>query len=389
MKILFLNWNSFGNEDIIPAFRELKHEVIVHPFAKIVSVHDAEWEKGFTATLRAHVPDFVFSFAYFPIVSKVCQAEGILYVSWVYDSPHVALYSYTMINSCNRVFIFDKELCLSFIRSGFKNVFYLPMAANTSRLDAMLEAQSPDVISRYSSDISLVGSLYSEPKHNLYSRITSIRPYVKGYLDALIQAQMMVYGYNFIEEALTPQIIEELLQSDYSMRPSPTGVESSEYLYAQYVLNRHVTSLEREKILRLLGQLTTVDLYTHDSSVRMEGVRNHGPVDYYDTMPYVFNNSKINLNISLRSIQSGIPLRAFDIMGCGGFLLSNYQADFLDFFVPGEDFVFYDNIEQVKDLAAYYLAHDDEREAIRKCGHRKIQCGHTYKHRLEEIFSVL
>lgn len=389
MKILFLNWNSFGNEDIIPAFRELNHEVIIYPFAKIVSYCDEKWEKEFSAQLRSCVPDFVFSFAYFPIVSKMCQSEGILYLSWVYDSPQAALYSYTMINSCNRVFIFDKDLCLSFIRSGFKNVFYLPMAANTARLDAMLAVQSPAVVSQYKSDISFVGSLYSEPKHNLYSRLTSIRPYVKGYLDALVQAQLTVYGYNFIEEALTPQIVEELLRSDYPMHPHSTGVESSQYLYAQYVLNRRVTSLEREKILRLLGRLTTVDLYTHDASVRMEGVRNHGPVDYYDTMPYIFNNSKINLNISLRSIKSGIPLRAFDIMGCGGFLLSNYQSDFLDFFIPGEDLVFYESIEQAGKLAEYYLKNDDEREAIRTNGHKKVQSGHTYRHRLEEMFTAI
>ena len=243
MKILFLNWNSFGNEDIIPAFRELNHEVVLYPFAKIVSNYDEKWEKEFSSALRSLVPDFVFSFAYFPIVSKVCQSEKILYLSWVYDSPQVALYSYTMINSCNRVFIFDKELCMSFIRSGFKNIFYLPMAANTARLNAMLAAQSPAIASRYKSNISFVGSLYSEPKHNLYSRLTSIRPYVKGYLDGLIHAQLAVYGFNFIEDALTPQILEELLRSDYPMHPHSTGVESSQYLYAQYVLNRRVTSL--------------------------------------------------------------------------------------------------------------------------------------------------
>lgn len=54
-----------------------------------------------------------------------------------------------------------------------------------------------------------------------------------------------------------------------------------------------------------------------------------GAVDYYEVMPHVFKQSKINLNITLRSIQSGMPLRAWDIMGAGGFLLSNYQADFL------------------------------------------------------------
>ena len=32
-------------------------------------------------------------------------------------------------------------------------------------------------------------------------------------------------------------------------------------------------------------------------------------------------------------------------MGSGGFLLTNYQNDFLDFFISDEDFVFYENSE--------------------------------------------
>ena len=52
-------------------------------------------------------------------------------------------------------------------------------------------------------------------------------------------------------------------------------------------------------------------------------------------MPLVFQNSKINLNITLRSIKNGIPLRAIDIMGAGGFLLTNYQNDFGLHFTDG------------------------------------------------------
>lgn len=389
MKILFINWNSFGNEDLTAALREMGHKVILYPFSKSISFYDREWEQAFVSRLRLEVPDCVFSFAYFPIISKACESEGIVYLSWVYDSPHVALYSYTMLNGCNRIFLFDKELCHTFLQAGFQHIYYLPMAVNPSRIGHMLATQSADTIRRYTSDISFVGSLYSEPKHNLYSRLTNIRPFTRGYLDGLILAQMKVYGYNFLESALTPDIMDDLLKSDYPLKPASDSVESSEYLYAQYVLNRKVTSLEREQILTLLGQENTVDLYTYDSSVSIKGVRNHGPVDYYDTMPYVFYNSRINLNISLRSIHSGIPLRAFDIMGCGGFLLSNYQADFLDFFSPGEDFVFYETTEEVPSLARYYLAHEDERRAICQNGQKKVLENHTYRHRLTDIFSIL
>ena len=38
-----------------------------------------------------------------------------------------------------------------------------------------------------------------------------------------------------------------------------------------------------------------------------------------------------------------------DIMGSGGFLLTNYQEDFLDDFQPGEDLVFYESEDDFLD----------------------------------------
>ncbi|MDE5866942.1 MAG: glycosyltransferase, partial [Lachnospiraceae bacterium] len=92
-----------------------------------------------------------------------------------------------------------------------------------------------------------------------------------------------------------------------------------------------------------------------------------------------------NLNISLRSIKSGIPQRAFDIMGSGGFLLSNYQNDFFDFFNAGEDFEFYESEKDLLNKIDYYLSHEDERFEIAANGHNKLAAGHTYRHRVQEM----
>ena len=96
-------------------------------------------------------------------------------------------------------------------------------------------------------------------------------------------------------------------------------------------------------------------------------------------MPYVFAISKINLNITLKSIQSGIPLRAMDIMGAGGFLLTNFQADFLDYFTPEEDFVYYNDTEDLLNKIEYYLSHDKERKEIAENGHRKVKENHSFE----------
>lgn len=169
----------------------------------------------------------------------------------------------------------------------------------------------------------------------------------------------------------------------------PDGVESIEYLFAQYVVNRQLTAVERLELLTEVAAGFGLDLYTPDKSFRLKGAVNHGGVDYYDYAPYVYKTAGINLNITLRSILSGIPLRAFEIMGAGGFLLTNYQADFMDFFVPDEDFVFYENKRDLMDKISYYLKHETERAQIAENGFKRIAAQHTYRHRAEEIVGCL
>lgn len=379
MKILFIEWASFGNADIKDAFAKEGHQVICFPFSNKDARRDAEIESALTARLRETVPDAVFSFNYFPLVSNVCKREGLPYISWIYDSPYVMLYSYTAINPCNTIYVFDRALCREFNDAGIKTVRYLPMAANTERLDTL---GSPDP----AYDVSFVGSLYNE-SHNFFDRMENLSAYAKGYLEGLMHAQMNVQGCNFIQESLSP-IMEELYRA-LPMDPNPDGVETREYLYAQYVINRKLTGLERLRLLTAVTKKHTLDLFTLDPSFTLPNLRNHGTADYYSEMPLVFKKSRINLNISLRSIKSGIPLRAFDIMGSGGFLLSNYQEDFLENFTPGVDFVYYESEEDLLQKIAYYLTHEAERAAIAKNGHDQMAAAHTYRHRVHEMLSGL
>lgn len=388
MRILMLTWKSFGNEDIIAAFQQLGHQVTELPFSDKGERTDEELEQSLNVSINSVLPDFLFSFNYFPVAAITCKKAGIPYIAWVYDSPYVRLYHYSINYPTNYVFVFDKEQYLEFHRAGITTVHYLPMAANTERLCAMNDFtsfQKTPWQNRH--EIAFVGSLYTE-KHQFYQRMDKLSPYTQGYLEGLMAAQKQVYGYNFIQELLTPDIIRDM-QHSLPMQPGADSVESVEYLFAQYVINRQITATERQELLTAVAAQYSLDLYTPDQSLQWKNCTNHGPVDYYEYAPYVFKQAKINLNISLRSILSGIPLRAFDIMGAGGFLLTNYQADFLDYFVPGEDFVFYESKKDLLDKIDYYLKNDSERVAIANNGLQKISADHTYKHRVKEILSYL
>ena len=386
MKVLFIEWESYGYQDIKEAFAEEGHELVCFPF-KVFGhqgeelLHDRETEGRLQSMLRKEVPDVVFSMDYFPVISTVCQKEDVRYISYNYDCPHVLLYSNTIVNPCNMIYVFDKETYLEYHRAGISTVHYMPLAVNTKRLDALDREQG--VLASPMYDVSFVGSLYLE-KGNYFDQIEPVLPErARGYLKALIMIQLKISGYDLVQEML-PAILDDLYRA-YPVEPMRDSVEPINFFYEQHVINRRITAIERIDLLEAVAQKYPVDVFTHIRDIPLRGIRVHGGVDYLREMPLIFKRSKIDLNITLRSIKSGIPLRAFDIMGAGGFLLTDHQADLLDLFVPGEDLVYYENKEDLLQKVGYYLEHEEERKAIARNGHDKVATKHTYRHRGQEM----
>ena len=120
----------------------------------------------------------------------------------------------------------------------------------------------------------------------------------------------------------------------------------------------------------------------------LQGVKCCGTVNYFDEMPYVFAASKINLNISVKGIQSGIPLRAYDVMSSGGFLLSNYQAELVEMFTYGEEMVVYESMEDAVEKCYFYLEHEDLRRKIAKNGKQKVFEEHNMADRIKIMLEL-
>ena len=391
MKILFMDWKSYGNEDILDAFNSLKSkgyaiELKMYPFDNHIENDDKEFINKFSEDLKKESPDFVMSFNYHPDVSIACNAVGVKYAAWVYDNPALRLFSYTLINPCNYVFLFDSQVYEFFVTKGFKTVYYLPLAAATARYDSINVTNADR--EKWGGKISFVGSLYNED-HNYFDQIVDkLSDYSRGYLEGLMRSQMEISGMDIVEKGLNKRVLQEMIDA-LGAKPNYDGVETYEYIYSNYVVDRKITSIERTEILKMLGEQFPVNLFTKDKEVTLPGVNNRGPIDYYNHMPYVFKTSDINLNITLRSIQRGIPLRVMDILGCGGFLLTNYQADMMSFFEPEKEFVYYESRQDLMEKAVYYLKHEDERLAIAESGLARVKAEHTYEQRLEEIIDVV
>lgn len=401
MKILIIENKSFGLEDLKSVLKLMGYTYTLIKFSDATNTDCKKFTDEFEKITEATKYDCVFSFNFFPVVSNNCNKINLPYISLIYDSPQIKTFSYTIINPCNHVFVFDSADYFRFHDQGIKTIEYMPLPVNVHRLDKQLgeyskpKAESPDNTTNpnYSSDISFIGSLYNE-KHNLYDRLVNsgIKNYTKGYLDAVMDIQNNIYGAYYLEDLLNGDVLDDMMNK-MEITTNPDGVETPAYVYANYFLCRKMATTQRLQILNALNfslaSKYKVNLYTHNPPNNLGNINCFHAIDYYDDMPHVLRQSKINLNITLRSIRSGIPLRCMDILGCGGFLLSNYQEDFLRHFVEGEDLVLYDSTTDLINKCEYYLEHEDKRKSIAKSGYEKVKENHNYEKVLNAMFSNL
>jgi len=383
MKILLYHWESYYEQDIQSILREegVSFEIISWKFQD--KNHDDTFLSYVKKNVSLNLFDCLFSINYWPLLSEICQQAGIPYLCWCYDNPlNVRDIQRTLGNEANHVYCFDKTQVLGYQRQGFQTVSHLPLGINRKRL-SKVSPYDPHCL-RFASDVSFVGKLYESALDQI---LAATDDYCKGYLQALINAQSEVYGAYLIDQSITDTFLDKINQSFRERVPGTGFVLHREEL--SFALACEVTRRDRIILLSLIGPRAKTKFYSYNDSSVIKGVEKCPPVDYLEEMPYVFAASRINLNPSLRAIQSGIPLRALDIMACGGFLLSNYQEELAEAFVHESEMVLYESLPDALEKALYYLKHEGERAKIALKGREKTLADYDMRDRLTLMFKTL
>lgn len=389
MKILFYRYGSICEPDLIECFKSADIQVVEERMEiDKKKCTPGEVVECLSKYFSSDTFLFVFSLNFFPAISEVCQVYKIPYVCWTVDSPLMELFSPALQNSVNRVFFFDKAQ-YEYFGKNLQNCFYMPLATNVTRWNQVINNASAFEKSKYATDISLVGSLYSEK--NPYRKIPGLSDWAKGYVDGIVQSQMKIFGYNIIETALNDRIMREFEEKvpDLSAGPYADNI-SKKYVMANNFLGIEIAYRERVRYLNDLAKVGRLDLYTFsDTSELDSNIKVHEGAKTLTEMPLIFNQSKINLNITIRPIQTGLSLRVFDVLGCGGFLMTNYQSELPDYFNIGEDLEAFASEEELVDKCAYYMANEEQREKIALSGYEKISKYHTYSNRFSEMIKAI
>ena len=395
MHILMYRWKAYNYRDIEQTFLLLGHTV--DNIEQELGSYDVspEFERVIEEKIRGTHYDMVFTVNYFPLISNVCERTGVNYVSWTCDNPLISMYHESVFHACNYIFTFDKTNYLEFRGMGVKHIWYLPLAVDTERMDALLgapeetgrrkAAQDPEM-QKHRGDVAFVGSLY---ERNSYDKIKSRLPeYLRGYFDAVMEAQLNISGANIVEPMLTTNILEQL-QEYFQLEKSEGSFSDLGLIFQTTVLGFKIAEIERRRALIELSKHYKVNVYSNSDVSDLLRIQYCGSVDYWSEMPKVFRMSKINLNFTIPNIKSGIPLRIWDVLGCGGFVLTNYQAEIPYYFKEGEDLVCFDGLEDLCEKVGYYLEHEEERKRIAWNGYRKVREKHSYIERIRTILDTV
>jgi spore maturation protein CgeB len=340
---------------------------------------------------------FVFSINYFAILAEACFAAGIPYIACSIDSPVPMEKQETLKYNTTTLFLFDSAEVYLYNKLGYVNVHYMPLASPVDRYDSI--KPTAEDWEKYGSQVSFVGNLY---EHKLYEYIGYLSDYKKGFFNAIIDYNVGRYDSYGFEDVLNldlsrwmnePKFIDAVFEGESVPGLNDvTVIESKEITdiidRVRYLTGKAITNRERIILITMLSRHWKFKLYSPSSNELFSDVIEMGTVDYYEEMPGVFKCTEINLNNTLKSIKSGIPLRCLDVMGCGGFLLTNYQRDLDEYYKDGENIAIYRSLDEAFEKCDFYLKHENSRMRIANLGYETVRKYYSYDVIISEIIRI-
>lgn len=392
MNLLYYSWKSNNDSIIQNQFLSLGHDIVVCSLSFSNYVHDPVFIDSIVRVIKVHKIDAIFSINFFPLLAKVCDITHLEYYSWVYDSPNLTLFTSEVNLPCNHIGVFDKAFVEYFKVLGITTVFHLPLAVDVPFFISKIDNPQYKTF-----DISFVGSLYN---NNFYDTLDVSFP-VRECSDEIINNLAFSSSELSFENAFPShdEDIQSYICSEWYRSMQLKGLTlgndyfcSNEYLVSYQIFDRKITETERTLLLEKIATKYPKDLcvFTDSNTSKLSHLHkcNKGIVNYSEEMPLVFNRSKININVTSRSIRSGIPLRILDILACKGFVLTNYRPELSDYFEIGKDIEVFYNVQDCIEKIKYYLEHDEERKAILVNGHRKVIDLFNYPSALSKLFNA-
>ncbi len=357
-------------------------------------------------------PDFVLTVNHLGvdhegILTGLLSAADIPLASWFVDNPYLALALYDQPSAKRTaIFTWDADNLEPLRRSGFEQVFYLPLATDELRFTP---APKASLTHPWRARVSFVGNSmviktrkrleYAEPSPALLAALPelargfgahpewSVRAYLfahhpelAGEFAALATPQrQLAYETAVIWESTRQYrraCLEQLMEFSPAIVGDPGWLET---FPGGGCAGGEVRA----------GANGGASAVPADKGCPPRRWRRIPELAYYDELPNFYPLSAINFNCTSLQMKGAVNQRVFDVPACGAFLLTDHRAQMERLFEPGREVVCYNQPEEIPDLVRHYLAHPQERRAVAQAARQRVLAEHTYTTRMGQLLTLM
>jgi len=336
--------------------------------------------ESFRELCRAVRPHALFSMNWSPELARLATANALGYASWTIDplpEARLRVLPGTDLARCV-AFAHRRELVEALRRAGIARAAFLPLAAGRLRHPVT----DPAELVRYRTPVSFAGVSLLVEKEGLVARLRQhgATPDLEARLLAWIAEEFRARGLSFDY----PGIAEDGSALPGWLREAVPRLDPRELTDRVNGTLSHLLRLHRVERLVPEGLHVWGDEGWHAVGAAYRGRAAHGA-----QLTAIYNASTVNLDVPRLYQRDIATMRVFDILACGGVLLTEPSPQIREFFRDGEHlFTYRDDAEMVAWTRELARSPALARAAAER-GRALVTREHLLRHRIDAILEEL
>ena len=119
------------------------------------------------------------------------------------------------------------------------------------------------------------------------------------------------------------------------------------------------------------------------------GVKYMGFAGHDRALTQIYQSGRVHIDVGRIYQRDIVPMRVFDILACGGFLIAEHSEALTELFEPGVHLETWKTVDELWAKAQHYMQHPAEARAMGQRGSAWVRGQHTIVQRVQAMMATL
>ncbi len=327
-------------------------------------------------------PEVIFSINHTHGLAEACHRLGRPLVVWEIDPSTDQLRECPVSATGTHIFTYRKQNVPRFQAAGFQDVRYFPLAANTLRRCPGEVAGSSEA----SGQVCFVGA----------SMVDQAQKFREIFREAWAQhGGDPLDGIARLDQVLAEQ---RRLGGSYQI-PALVQAAMGDFVRdTRQKLPHDLTALvaemaAAERRLNVVARLGSLGVHVWgDPGWRVteaHGARYMGYAGHDRALTQIYRAGAVHVDVARIYQQDIVPMRIFDILACGGFVLAEHSPALESLFELGKDLESWRTIDELQAKVRHFMTHRGQAAQIGQHGMETVRRSHSIQARIRTMLNAV